>query len=998
MILLSALTVGIGIQFKLATELLKFVLMIIGICWIGYFRFRLAKLEQKQVNPIVTILTLIFTINILMLLDPMLHDKAIVNLLGTYYLSIHNVIYYLAVLAISTTLMYRIIRYRVILQIQTFVKSTYRDQLKSEYLLILSIAAIVLIGWVILSNISESADSENKAVMLARTNAIATSIDPDRLATLQGSEADTTNEFRKQLSIILTSLCNSQKNTRYFYILGCRDTSVFFYVDAEPVAVKGVLGELARPGEYYPEATPELKSAFKTGKSFVEGPVRDHWGIWISALSPILDQKSNRVIAILGQDVDAKEWQSYLQHLRFTIIVVILLIVILIIVFFEVLHYNRNLTRMIASSERRYRTLVEGSNHCIALLNTDAIILSINQTGLKVFGTNHDDAIGTAFPNLWKDPDRRNIEDAIVDVCKGSSVSCQAEFVGENIPSTIWDIQFNPVIEESGSIELIVVMATEITQQKQAENALRIAEKKYRNIFEFSNEGIFQSTLEGKIITVNPAFARIFGFESPEQLIANIESMAELYVNPEQRTEIVREIFTSRHLDNLPIEIVRTSGEHRWVSLNAHGVFNSSTEVEYIEGSISDITERVNIEQILIDSEKKYRSILENIRDVYFRTDMNKILVMVSKSAGLLFGVDCIDPDKQVSISQFIANPEYLDQALEILHQVGVLDDYQIDVVTKDGKVVPSSVSCHYVLDEKGERIGVEGIMRDISERIRSEEQLRLSEKRFRDMAELLPQIIFEFNRDGYITYTNRAGHKVLGYSDEEIGTGIQIGAVIAPDSRERATANIRKMAGNPGFIPEGNEYNILHRDGTLVPMISYSVPIMENGVFSGVRGILVDITELKEAEQALRKSEELYRALIETSPDAIAMLDSTGNIQFVNQRMQSIFGAKQVTDLIGLNLSELISSSEFNRGNILISSLVDHHGIDKINLEFKRLDNSIFIGEIFISIVHDQQSNLKSKMTVIRDITQRIQAEEAIRESEKKYRELTDTLSEIVF
>jgi two-component system cell cycle sensor histidine kinase/response regulator CckA len=152
----------------------------------------------------------------------------------------------------------------------------------------------------------------------------------------------------------------------------------------------------------------------------------------------------------------------------------------------------------------------------------------------------------------------------------------------------------------------------DITERKNAEEALRRSEEKYRNIFENAAEGIFQITPE-KLLSANPALARIFGFDSPEELMADNVSLEEPYVNQEDRKALIDLIETSGAVEGFEMQLLRKDGKKIWVSVNARVIRNETESAAYYEGTVTDITNRKLVEEALQESEAKYRSVVDHL-------------------------------------------------------------------------------------------------------------------------------------------------------------------------------------------------------------------------------------------------------------------------------------------------------------------------------------------------------------------------------------------------
>lgn len=175
-----------------------------------------------------------------------------------------------------------------------------------------------------------------------------------------------------------------------------------------------------------------------------------------------------------------------------------------------------------------------------------------------------------------------------------------------------------------------VSVGIDITQRKQAEEALRIAEEKYRSIFENALEGIFQSTPEGRFISVNPAMARIYGYDSPEEMIQSITDIrAQIYVNADDRTELQQVLARQNQISNSEYQVYRKDGSIIWVEEDTRSVRERSGRLLYYEGTVRDITERKRREEELkrqlevlkveIDHQKREHEVAAILQSNYFQ-------------------------------------------------------------------------------------------------------------------------------------------------------------------------------------------------------------------------------------------------------------------------------------------------------------------------------------------------------------------------------------------
>src|SRR5215210_1102075 len=154
-------------------------------------------------------------------------------------------------------------------------------------------------------------------------------------------------------------------------------------------------------------------------------------------------------------------------------------------------------------------------------------------------------------------------------------------------------------------------------ERRRAEEERRLAEEKYRGIFENAVEGIFQTTVEGRFVTANPALARMFGYDSVEDLLAHVSSIAEqLYVDSEQRTEFRRLMLRDGFVSGFEIQAHRKGGGVVWVSVSARAVRDTEGEIAGYEGTVEDITERKQAERALREiREAERRRIARELHD-----------------------------------------------------------------------------------------------------------------------------------------------------------------------------------------------------------------------------------------------------------------------------------------------------------------------------------------------------------------------------------------------
>ena len=273
-------------------------------------------------------------------------------------------------------------------------------------------------------------------------------------------------------------------------------------------------------------------------------------------------------------------------------------------------------------------------------------------------------------------------------------------------------------------------------------------------------------------------------------------------------------------------------------------------------------------------------------------------------------------------------------------------------------------------------------------ERKRVEEALQESERRFRDLADLLPQIVFEIDLKGNFIFVNRCAFELFGYTKDDIDKNLNNLQMLVPEDRERAKENTLRILS--GEDSHGNEYMALRKDGSTFPIIIYSSPIVREGMPVGLRGIIVDITERKHAEEALRESEERERSILKNYPDFVLIVDSEEKIQFINHPEQAGYTMEQT---IGRSVYDFVAPEHHDAHRENIAQVLQKGESSSIETTALGHDGR---GRCFITrFAPMNYGGQVAVMLCATDITKRKRTEEALLESEKRYRFLIEKQAE---
>ena len=292
------------------------------------------------------------------------------------------------------------------------------------------------------------------------------------------------------------------------------------------------------------------------------------------------------------------------------------------------------------------------------------------------------------------------------------------------------------------------------------------------------------------------------------------------------------------------------------------------------------------------------------------------------------------------------------------------------------------------------------GVLQDITEQKQAQKAIRESEEKFRDMANLLPQVIFELDQQGVITYCNRQTQTMFGYTDNEV-VGLNSLMFHIPEDWERVKTNFKSKLS--GIDINSKDYIMQRKDGSTFPALIYTNVILKENRTVGLRGIVIDITETKKAEQKLRESEEKYRFMAENSSDIIWHMGKDYCFDYISPSIEKMQGYKP-EELIGKSLFTILTPAGINTINELVTQTKNNSGHNKLTLgkqlelETVCKDGRIIWTEVNLNLHFDEHQQPVGLHGVTRDVTERKAAQEALIESESRYNAFINNNIDMIF
>ena len=503
-----------------------------------------------------------------------------------------------------------------------------------------------------------------------------------------------------------------------------------------------------------------------------------------------------------------------------------------------------------------------------------------------------------------------------------------------------------------------------------------------KNLFKLSRDVILSLDQSGKILCINQRGVELTGYSETELRGASI---SERLLLSEDRSALDQILHDLVHGKTREYEIRWRTKNGGIIHLDGVSVPRLSETGEFLSTlcTLRDITGRKCAEDQLRKSEEKYRDLIEISPDAVYVVDAKGVCVLGNRAAAELAGIPHDQLIGTPVTNTYLPEERYLFQErLKELSGKKALR-FERKFVRKNGEIVPVEVSVSAI------RGGYfQAILRDISERKRAEGALREAHENYVTLVNSIDGIVWEADAQTFaFTFVSPQAERMLGYPVTRWTTETTFWeGHIHPDDREWATRFC--IDATHAKRPHDFEYRMVAADGHIVWLHDVVTVVVENDRPVRLRGVMLDITERKRAEEALRESEERYRVLVEFSPNSICV-HRDGQLLYVNPAGVRLFGATDAAQLIGRSVLDFIHPDSLPVVTERIRQVGAGGTAPLIEEKFVTVSGEVRDVEVTsIPIIYERAP---AAQVIIRDITERKQGE-ALLAGEKRLLEMIAT------
>lgn len=549
------------------------------------------------------------------------------------------------------------------------------------------------------------------------------------------------------------------------------------------------------------------------------------------------------------------------------------------------------------------------------------------------------------------------------------------------------------LVEETDLLKAVAVSVERHYENHINKQALHISEEKYRIIADNTFNWEFWISPSGAFLYHSPASERMVGYR-PDELMADQHLWLRL-VHPADVDA------QKHHLESIangssdsPFEFRLQNKAGTWLQVEMVGQAVYSKDGTYlgIRGSIVDITERKAAELELQTREEQLRKLLATQTNYVIRTDLNGYHTYWNKKFeddfGWMYHNHGLDGSDSLSSICEYDREKATKAALLCLANPGKIYQVELDKPAKDGSTMTTLWEFVGLVDANEQPIGVQCMGIDITERRKAERELQENAEFLTKLLATQTNYVIRTNLEGYHTYWNNKFEEEFGWVYGEKGLNKANSLVsICEHDRPKAEKAALECLSNPGKIVKVELDKPAKHGGIISTLWEFIALVDAAGNVSGVQCMGLDITERKQAELALKKREEQYRVLIESSDAAITMLDVDGNYLFMNQIAAAPYHV-DASQLIGKNVRELFGENEAKAILTDISEVVASKSGKVVEpslvIQGKKMWFRTSIQPIF-----DENQEVYAVFLHATDITLAKEAEIMLRKSEEKYKTL---------
>jgi PAS domain S-box-containing protein len=628
----------------------------------------------------------------------------------------------------------------------------------------------------------------------------------------------------------------------------------------------------------------------------------------------------------------------------------------------------------------------ESSIDGLAMGNTENRFTHVNETFAKMFDYSREELVGKEIALIYPDDQIPALEEALKITMKGSWTG---ELIGKKKDGTRFPVSVSSsrVLDDQGNIITHMASHRDITPEKQAVEALRESEEKWRTLFENSRDAITISTRDGKYIAFNQSFLDLFGYTEEDMINMRAENK---YIDPNDRVKFIHEVEEKGSLKDFEVTLHKKDGTKIYCLITATLWTAPDGSFQGYQNIVRDITQQRKTLEALRESEEKWRSLAETIPCVILKVQRDGTIQFLNRPVGNFMPGDTVG----TKVWDYVPPDHHsvMRKAIEHVFQTGSPISYEILGAGPEGPASAWYMTQLGPILKDGKVVAVTMASTDITETKKVHEELRESEEKYRTLFENSRDAIAITTRNGEHVDVNQSFLELFGYTEEEVKKNNSIEGYAHPEDRIKFKKEVEEKGSVKGY-----EVMLRKTNGEeMITLCSATLRRAPDGSILGYQTIIRDITQERKALEALRESEIQKKAILDASIDRIRLSDTDMKIIWANQTYKRALNIHP-KELIGKRCYTVFAKrdtpcSECPSIKAIKSGKIEHSILTRHSPENKEEETYL---DSYAVPLKDEAGDIVKCIQITRNITEKMRAGEALQKSEEKYRTILESIEE---
>ena len=620
-------------------------------------------------------------------------------------------------------------------------------------------------------------------------------------------------------------------------------------------------------------------------------------------------------------------------------------------------------------------------------------VLLANQRALQFSGCESIDQLhATKLEEFFNPEDYAKLIEELVQ----TGTLLRRELIMEGKDGMSFPVELNVQATSVSDIGAVAFEGTvrDISERKRAEEAILESTGQYKDIVENMWDAYFRVDEFGNIILANPRALELSGCAEPEEMLS---IGAQGFLHAREYALIMNSLVKKGLVERREITIQRKDGKALPVEFNARVVPGIEGSPRVFEGTVRDVSERKRAEEAILDRERQFRAILENMQDAYLRVDETGMVLMANPRAVKMCGCSSSEEILSLRMKGLLYAGDYA-LIMNTLARTGEVNGEEVVIQRKDGGLVCVEFNAHIVPTPEGKPRIFEGTARDVSERKVAEKRRIEAEMRYETIFHNPLLSVYVIDLKGRFMDTNNCLMELMGYSGEELQT-IVLQDTIHPDDLSMIYGSFEHVA--EGVNTPVEECRLISKSGEVVWIDMLMMPLVrEDGVVFAVLGFAQDITERKRAETRMQapmvnEGEDRYGAIFNSPAQAIFVNDLQGFFTDANDSGLRLIECT-TDELQSLAYNEIVYPDDYSSFFKYMREVTAGGGMSPIEIRLcVKSGDVIWVSVLMMPLA--QYGEIYALMSFIQDISERKHYELALYEGEEYFRLLVENAPDAI-